>query len=106
MEIKPIRTEADYEAALKEIEKLMESQLGAPDGDRLEVLVTLVDAYEAEHFPIPEPDDPVTGDKRTHSARRPRQGWGAQFSAMAEHGDDRLLDETVPPQWDQNEWTW
>lgn len=59
MEIKPIRTEADYEAALKEIEKLMESQPGTPDGDRMEVLVTLVEVYEAKHFPIPEPDDPV-----------------------------------------------
>ena len=59
MEIKPIRTEADYQAALKEIELLMESQLGAPEDDRLDVLVTLVEAYEAKHFPIPEPDDPV-----------------------------------------------
>jgi HTH-type transcriptional regulator / antitoxin HigA len=59
MEIKPIRSGADYQAALKEVEKLMESQPGTPDGDRLEVLVTLVEAYEAKHFPIPEPDDPV-----------------------------------------------
>lgn len=59
MQIKPIRNEADYQAALKEIEKLMESQPGTPDGDRLDVLVTLVEAYEANHFPIPEPDDPV-----------------------------------------------
>ena len=59
MEIKPIRTEADYETALKEIEKLMESQPGTPEGDRMDVLVTLVEAFEAKHFPIPEPDDPV-----------------------------------------------
>lgn len=59
MEIKPIHSEADYRAALKEIENLMESQPGTPDGDRMEVLVTLVEAYEAKHFPIPEPDDPV-----------------------------------------------
>jgi HTH-type transcriptional regulator/antitoxin HigA len=59
MEIKPIRSEADYQAALKEIEKLMESEPGTPDGDRMEVLVTLVEAYEAKNFPIPEPDDPV-----------------------------------------------
>ena len=59
MEIKPIRTEADYHIALKEIEKLIESQPGTPDGDRMDVLVTLVEAYEAKHFPIPEPDDPV-----------------------------------------------
>ena len=55
MEIKPIRSEADYQAAMKEIENLMESQPGTPEGDRMDVLVTLVEAYEAKHFPIPEP---------------------------------------------------
>ncbi len=59
MEIKPIRTEADYQATLKEIGKLMEAQPGTPKGDRLEVLVTLAEAYEARHYPIPEPADPV-----------------------------------------------
>lgn len=59
MEIKPIRSEADYKAALKEIDSLIESQPGTPEGDRMDVLVTLVEAYEAKHFPIPEPDDPV-----------------------------------------------
>jgi len=59
MEIKPIRSETDYEAALKEIEMLLESQPGTPEGDRMDVLVTLVEAYEAKNFPIPEPDDPV-----------------------------------------------
>ena len=59
MEIKPIRSEVDYLAALKEIEKLIESIPGTPDGDRMDVLVTLVEAYEARHFPIPEPEDPV-----------------------------------------------
>jgi HTH-type transcriptional regulator/antitoxin HigA len=59
MEIKPIRSEADYQAALKEIERLIESQPGTPKGDLMDVLVTLVEAYEAKNFPIPEPDDPV-----------------------------------------------
>ena len=59
MEIKPIRSEADCEAALKEIEKLIDSQPGTAEGDRMDVLVTLVEAYETKHFPIPEPDDPV-----------------------------------------------
>jgi HTH-type transcriptional regulator / antitoxin HigA len=59
MEIKPIRTEADYQIALKEIEKLIESRPGTPEGDSMDVLVTLVEAYEAKNFPIPEPDDPV-----------------------------------------------
>jgi HTH-type transcriptional regulator/antitoxin HigA len=59
MEIKPIRTESDYQAALQEVEKLMDAPAGTPESDRMEVLATLIEAYEAKHFPIPEPDDPV-----------------------------------------------
>ncbi len=59
MDIKPIHTETDYQAALKEVERLIDSQPGTPEGDRMDVLVTLIEAYEARHFPIPEPDDPV-----------------------------------------------
>ena len=58
MEIKPIKTEADYDAALQEIERLMETDI-EPDtsvGDHLEVLVTLVEAYEAKHYPMTLPD--------------------------------------------------
>jgi HTH-type transcriptional regulator/antitoxin HigA len=58
MEIRPVHTEADYKSALKEISRLMESdpELGTPDGDRLDVLATLVQAYEARHYPIDLPD--------------------------------------------------
>ena len=56
MEIKPIKIEADYEAALKEIEQLWGASYGSPEGDKLDVLVTLVEAYEEEHYPIPPPD--------------------------------------------------
>jgi HTH-type transcriptional regulator/antitoxin HigA len=56
IEIKPIRSEADYEAALAEIERLWGARLGTPEGDRLDVLATLIDAYEAEHHPIDSPD--------------------------------------------------
>ncbi len=59
MDIKPIRSDADYEAALKEIENLADARPGTPEADRMEILVTLVEAYEEKHFPIPEPDDPV-----------------------------------------------
>jgi HTH-type transcriptional regulator/antitoxin HigA len=56
MEIKPIKTRKDYEATLKEIESLMSAGPNTPDGDRLDVLVTLVEAYESKHFPMDLPD--------------------------------------------------
>ena len=56
MDIKPIRTKADYRATLKEIESLMDAQAGSREGDRLDVLVTLVEAYERKHFPMDLPD--------------------------------------------------
>lgn len=51
MDIKPIRTEADYQAALREVDSLMTAEFGTPEGDRLDVLATLVETYEAKHFP-------------------------------------------------------
>ena len=56
MDIRPIRTKADYRAALKEVERLWDAEPGTPDGDRVDVLVTLIEAYEATHYPIPAPD--------------------------------------------------
>ena len=58
MNIRPIHTEADYRAALADISALMESDPapGTPKGDRLDILVTLVEAYEARHFPLDLPD--------------------------------------------------
>jgi HTH-type transcriptional regulator/antitoxin HigA len=56
MELKPIRTKAEYKAALREIETLFDAPDKTPEADRLEVLVMLVEKYEAQHFPIPAPD--------------------------------------------------
>ncbi len=56
MDIRPIRTKADYRAALKEVDRLWEADPGTPEGDRVDVLVTLIEAYEAKHHPIPAPD--------------------------------------------------
>lgn len=58
MEIRPIKTKADYEAAFEEIERLLDLGVepDTPEGDRFEVLTTLVEAYEDEHYPIPLPD--------------------------------------------------
>ncbi len=53
MEICPIRTDADYKATLNDVARLMETdpELGTPEGDRLDVLATLVQAYETNHYP-------------------------------------------------------
>ncbi len=56
MEIRPIKNEVDYQAALKEIEILFDAAPDTPEGDRLEVLTTLVEAYEERHYSIPAPD--------------------------------------------------
>jgi HTH-type transcriptional regulator/antitoxin HigA len=61
-EIKPIRSEADYEAALAEVERLWGARSGTPEGDRLDVLATLIDAYESEHHPM-DPPDPIEAIK-------------------------------------------
>jgi HTH-type transcriptional regulator/antitoxin HigA len=56
VEIKPIKTEADYQAALAEIERLFDAAPGTPEDDLLEVWTTLVEAFEEKHYPIPLPD--------------------------------------------------
>ena len=56
MDIKPIKTDADYRAALKEIESLMMAAPDTPEGEKLDVMTTLVEAYEARHFPMDLPD--------------------------------------------------
>ena len=56
MEIKPIKNDADYQAALEEIERLFDAASDTPEGDRLEVLTALVEAYEERHYSIPLPD--------------------------------------------------
>jgi HTH-type transcriptional regulator/antitoxin HigA len=56
MRIKPIKNKNDHAAALAEIERLWGAREGTPEGDRLEILVTLVEAYERVHFPIDAPD--------------------------------------------------
>src|SRR4051812_2368062 len=60
--VKPIRTKTDYEAALAELEKLWGAKSGTLAGDRLDVLATLIDAYEAVHFPM-DPPDPIEAIK-------------------------------------------
>ena len=60
--LRPIRTKAHFEAALKEIERLWGARSGTPAGDRLDILATLIEAYEDEHYPM-DPPDPIDAIK-------------------------------------------
>lgn len=56
MTIRPIKNDSDHESALKRIHALMSAKAGTDEGDELDILATLVDAYEAKHFPVETPD--------------------------------------------------
>jgi HTH-type transcriptional regulator/antitoxin HigA len=56
MDIKPIKTDADYRATLKEVEILMTAEPNTPEGEKLDILVTLIEAYERKHYPLDLPD--------------------------------------------------
>lgn len=56
--VRPIHTEEDYESALAEVSEVMDAEPGTPEGDRLDILVTLIEAYEARHWAI-DPPDPI-----------------------------------------------
>jgi len=66
MNITSIKSECDYDAALKRIDLLMEAQLDTPEGDELDALITLVEAYEAKHDPIdlPKPIEVEVGTSK------------------------------------------
>ncbi len=62
MNIKPIKTEQDYDNALNRLSKIFDAQINTPNGDEAEILVVLIDNYEQEHYPINAPD-PITAIK-------------------------------------------
>ena len=72
MDIRPIRNEADYDAALESVEALMGAAPGTPEADAFEVLVTLVEAHEARRWPVDAPD-PVSMIEHVMEARGYRQ---------------------------------
>jgi len=91
MEIKPIKTEEDYMATLSEIERLFDAAPDTPEGDRLEVLTTLLEAYEKAHYSIPAPD-PVEAIKYWMESRgitrqdlEPLMGSRARVSEVFNH---------------------
>lgn len=61
-DLKPVRSETDYEAALAEVERLWGAKSGTPDGDRLDVLATLIEVYEEKHH-LMDPPDPIEAIK-------------------------------------------
>jgi HTH-type transcriptional regulator/antitoxin HigA len=61
-DLKPIRNMKDYERALGEVEVLWGAKAGTPKGDRLDILATLIEAYETEHYPM-DPPDPIEAIK-------------------------------------------
>lgn len=61
-DLRPIRSERDYERALAEVEELWGAKAGTPKGDRLDILATLIEAYETEHYPM-DPPDPIEAIK-------------------------------------------
>ena len=98
MDIAPIKTQHDYRNALKEIEGLMTAKRNTPEGDRLDVLVTLVEAWERKHyrFDLPDPVEAIkyhmewAATSRPHSLhRQPQSGArGAQSQAHAHAQND------------------
>ena len=89
MNIKPIKSEADYDAALTAIDGLMGSAPDTPEGDELEVLVTLVEAYEAERWPIEVPD-PISAIEHVMEARGFRQKDLAVLIGSQPHASEVL----------------
>lgn len=79
MDVNPVKTEADYEAVLAEIDALFDAEPETPEGDRLEVLLALVRAYEDRHWPLDIPDavEAIKFRMQTHGLTHQR-GSGRQ----------------------------
>ena len=91
MEVRPIKTEKDYQETLAEVERLFDAVPDTPEGDRLEVLTTLLEAYEKNHYVIPSPD-PVEAIKYWMESRgitrqdlEPLLGSRARVSEIFNH---------------------
>ena len=78
VKVGPIRGEADYDSALSELSGLMDAVPGTPEGDRLDILVTLIEAYEAQHWALEAPsDDPAPVQRARPPHRRSDPGGSA-----------------------------
>jgi HTH-type transcriptional regulator/antitoxin HigA len=95
MDIRPIRTEADYDAALKEIEQYFdrEPEIGSPSADRFDILAALIGAYEQEHWPI-EPPDAVSAIREIMTLRRYTQSDLATLLGSRSRASEILMAHT------------
>ena len=89
MTIRPIRNEADYDEALAEIDRLIGATPGTPESDKLEILVTLVERYESEHWAIEAPD-PIAAIHHVMEARGLRQKDLAALIGSQPHASEVL----------------
>ena len=89
MTVRPIKSDADYDAALSAIDRLMDAASDTPEADELEVLVTLVEAYEAVHWPIEAPD-PISLIEHVMEARGLRQKDLAALIGSQPHASEVL----------------
>ena len=89
MDIRPIRNEADYDAALQAIDGLMSASPGTPEADALEVLVTLVEGYEIRRWPVDAPD-PIAMIEHVMEARGYRQKDLADLIGSQPHASEVL----------------
>ena len=107
MDIRPIRNDEDHEAALREIEALWGAEAGTPEGDKLDVLITLADAYEDARWPIPE-GDPVDAIKGSMAMEGRTQSDLAQVLGSASRASEVLRRKrglTLPMIWAlQEQW--
>jgi uncharacterized protein YegP (UPF0339 family) len=87
-DLKPIRSSRDYEEALVEMKLLWGKPNGSPEGDRLEILATLVDAYEAEHFPISEPSREAATQFRNEQRPPTPSGSSSRFQIYRDKNGD------------------
>ena len=101
MDIRPIRNDEDHEAALREIEALWGAEAGTPEGDRLDVLITLADAYEDTRWPIPQ-GDPVDAIKDSMAMEGRTQSDLAEVLGSASRASEILKRKrglTLPMIW-------
>ncbi len=93
MDLKPIKTEKDYQQALKEIETLFEVETNTLEGEKLDILTTLVEAYEKQHYPI---DNPTPIEAILYFLESRNQGFSIFINGLKNRGvSDAIINEVL-----------